>query len=207
MNTREDHTMSVPICNGLVYPHPRDQLFEHVGKKVRARATYRKYNQRWDGSRGNRTVLVDRLFVTVGDGITLDVDHVWVQHADAITSREPGVGERVEFTATVGTYVADARTDDDKGTKKVRRCHLSHPEGVVFPDRVPKQEEAPAMPEPLTQTAPEPTPEPEPESPPEPAPRPAVSHAEAVRLVRHTAEAVGGWEELGELVELLKGGE
>jgi hypothetical protein len=169
--------------NGVfAYQDSRDQLAPHVGKQVEAKGVFRKFDVFTRGVRVRRTALVEQLFVTA-DGTTLDVGHVWVQYADAIKAVEPHNGEKVEFRATVGTYVKDRPTDDGRGTKKVKTFNLANPEAVVCPDRVP-----PAAGDDGDEGG---------------QPPPALSAVELILSARQLAAAAGGWGELRKLIDVL----
>jgi hypothetical protein len=183
--------MSNATGNGLVYKFPRDQLAGLVGQKVTARGVYDRSGT-FTPPRGrvNHTAMVERLFVTAADGTTFDVNHCWVQFADAIKAQAPRGGERVEFTATVGTYTRDRPTDDGQGKRTVKDYNLSYPEDVRFPDRAPGAEgEAP-------------TAAPEPEE--APAPEHGPSALDVVLTAKWLAGAVGGWDELRQLIDALE---
>jgi hypothetical protein len=188
----------------MVYKDRRDQLTPYVGQEVEAKGVFRRMDLRVHGTRTNRTALVERLFVTV-DGKTLDIDHVWVQYADAIKALDPRPGEKVKFRATVGTYTKEKPTEDGQGIKRVQTYNLSNPEAVACPDReplAPDHDEVAQDQPPPAAAPPAPAPAPAPAPPPTIEPAPASSPTDLVRTLMRLA-AVWGWDEVCGMVEVL----
>jgi hypothetical protein len=189
------------------------RLGPYCDKRIRVTATFERYGCRYGlYGRSVETALVRHVALeTSGDIVA---EHTWLPSARGLRDLGLRGGDRIAFEATVGKY--QKRVEAEGPTKLVVTYGLRSPSDITLLSRLtrlPASEEAgdeiedcePCNndPEPVP---PEAAPPAEPTTPPAAAaPSAAGDPVAMIATVKRTAEFVGGWDRLRQLVDLLGG--
>ena len=190
------------------------RLAPYCDKRFRVTVTFERYGCRYDQhGRSVETALVRQ--VALEDSGDILAEHTWIPTARGFRELALQAGDRLRFEATVGKY--QKRVESEGPTKLVVAYGLRSPSDIALLSRLtrlPPMEDVNDEDvdcEPCDDPAPgaaapaEAVPRTEPTIPTAGAPSECSDPLVLITTVKKTAEFVGGWDRLRQLVDLLGG--